>query len=351
MAQRTVDAHTHWYPKEYLDYLCSRTTSPYVRHDGGTHYRAWVTRENEDVCVAHIDRAGHYDLEARIKDLDAAGLDTQLLTITIPGPEMLPREEGIEWAQFCNNALAQASKDYPGRFYFLASLPYQDVDAACAEFERAIGMGAKGYQMFSNYNGEPVFLEKFHPIYEIANKHDLAALVHPAVPLTASIMDMMRLPYQLWGYTLDTSMAILSLIMQGVFEKYPNMKLVHGHLGGMVPYFVRRLQDSYKGYAHEWGIELSETPDVTYKTRVFPDTTSFYLPAMKCCLEWVGPGQMGIGTDYAHRVGDPEGAIKAVRDLQDQAGLSSDQVDLILGKNFEKLFHLPEFPGTPAAGK
>ena len=70
---------------------------------------------------------------------------------------------------------------------------------------------------------------------------------------------MMRLPYQLWGYTLDTSMAILSLILQGVFDKYPNMKLVHGHLGGMVPYFVRRLQDSYKGYAHEWGISLSES--------------------------------------------------------------------------------------------
>jgi aminocarboxymuconate-semialdehyde decarboxylase len=72
---------------------------------------------------------------------------------------------------------------------------------------------------------------------------------------------------------------------------------------------------------------------------------------MKCCLEWVGDKQMGLGTDYAHRVGDPEGAIKAVQDLQQQVGLSQEQVDNILGKNFEKLFKLPEFPGTPAGDR
>jgi aminocarboxymuconate-semialdehyde decarboxylase len=223
----------------------------------------------------------------------------------------------------------------------MASLPYQDVDEACKELERCRQMGCVGIQMFSNYNGEPVYLEKFHPIYEIANKYELPFLVHPAVPLTASVMDTMRLPYQLWGYTLDTSMAVMSLIMQGVMQKYPKLTLVHGHLGGMVPYFVRRIQDSYKGYGKEWGIELNESPDITYKNRVYPDTTSFYKPAMKCCLEWVGPERMVIGTDYAHRVGDPEGAIKAVKEVGAEFGLTQDQVDLILGKNLEKLFKLP----------
>ena len=108
MAQRTIDAHNHWYPKEYLDYLCSRQQDPIMRHDGGTHYRAYV----RDVCIAHIDRAGHYDLEARIQDLDAAGLDTQILSVTIPGPETVGGKEGVEWAKRCNDALAQAEKDY-----------------------------------------------------------------------------------------------------------------------------------------------------------------------------------------------------------------------------------------------
>jgi len=337
--QRTVDVHTHWYPKEYLDYLISRGDSEvtYARHDGGTHYRCYY----KGVPVAHIDRAGHYDLDARIKDLDAAGLDTQILSITIPGPETLDRDKGIYWAKKNNDALAKAEKDYPGRFFWMASLPYQDPDAACKELERCYQMGCKGIQMFSNFNGEPVFEKKFHGIYELANKWELPFLAHPAVPLTAKVMDMMKIPYQLWGYTLDTSMAVVSLILQGVMDKYPKMTLVHGHLGGMVPYFVRRLQDAYKGYAKEWGIELKESPDIIYKKRVYPDTTSFYPPAMKCCLEWVGPERMVMGTDYAHRVGDPEGAIKAIKEVGKQAGLKQNQIDLILGKNLEKLYKLP----------
>ncbi len=343
MAQRTVDAHNHWYPKEYLDYLVSRGSdqSPYMRHDGGSHYRGYY----KGVACAHIDRPGHYDLEARIKDLDAAGLDTQLISVTIPGPETLEPDQGVYWAKKCNDALQKATEGYPGRFYFLATLPWQVPDEAAKELERCHDLGCVGVQMFSNFNGEPVWLDKFHGIYALADKWELPMLVHPANPLTAEVMDMMKIPYQLWGYTLDTSLAVVSMIFQGLFEKFKKLTLVHGHLGGMVPYFVRRLADSYKGYGKEWGIsDLSESPDETYRKRVYPDTTSFYLPAMKCCLEWVGPGQMCIGTDYAHRVGDPEGAIKAVKDLGDQVGLSPEEIDMILGANLEKLFKLPPMP-------
>jgi aminocarboxymuconate-semialdehyde decarboxylase len=103
----------------------------------------------------------------------------------------------------------------------------------------------------------------------------------------------------------------------------------------------RRLQDAWKGYSKEWGLELEETPDVVYQKRVYPDTTSFYLPAMKACMEWVGPERLLIGTDYAHRVGDPEGAIQAINDLGEDAGLTQDQVDMIMGKNAEALYGLP----------
>src|SRR3989304_2069086 len=232
MAQRTVDCHNHWYPPDYLEYLVGRTEFPYARQTGPTSYLCYAPG---GVIVAHIDRAGHYDLKARIEAL------------------------------------------------------------------------VKGLQAFSNVNGKPLFVDEFDPIWALANELDLPFLVHPTVPLTASVMDMVRIPYQLYGYTLDTSMAVISLIFNGVFQKYPNLKAVHSHLGGMVPYLVQRLKASWKGYAAEWGLELEETPDITYADRVWPDTTSFYLPAMRCALEWVGPGHLVVGTDYAHPVGDPEG--------------------------------------------
>ncbi len=344
MTQRTVDVHNHYYPKEYIEYLADRSTSPRMKQTGPNSYVAYAG----DIIVAHIDRPGHYDLAARVKDLDAAGLDVQILSKTIPGPEMLERDDGVYWAARVNDALTKAVEDYPGRFYALATLPYQDIDAACKELERCYKelKGFVGIQMFSNINGDPVFIEKYHPIYQMANDWELPILMHPTVPLTGPVMEKVRIPFQLYGYTLDTTMAIISCIFNGVFEKYPKLTMIHAHLGGMVPYMVQRLKHSWKGYAKEWGLSLSEDPDITYKTRVYPDTTSFYLPAMKCCLEWVGPGQMGIGTDYAHRVGDPEGAVKAVKNLGEQAGLSQEEIDMILGKNMEKLFKLP-----PANGK
>ena len=342
MAQRTVDVHNHWYPPEFLEHLVSRSEPPYARKTGPTSYVCYAAG---DVIVAHIDRAGHYDLAARVEDLDKAGLDTQIMSFTIPGPESLPPDEGVYWAKRINDAYAQAAQDYPGRFYAMASLPYQVPDEAAKELERCHkDLGVKGIQMFSNIAGDPPFLDKFDQIFALADELDLPVLMHPAVPWTAELMDTLRIPYQLYGYTVDSSVSVISLIFHGVFEKHPNLKMVHSHLGGIVPYLVQRLRHSWEGYRAEWGLELSETPDVTYQRRVWPDTTSFYLPAMKCAHEWVGSEHLVVGTDYAHRVGDPEGAIKAINDLGAALSLPQNEVDLMLGKNAEELFKLPPMP-------
>jgi aminocarboxymuconate-semialdehyde decarboxylase len=342
MSQRTVDVHNHWYPPDYLRFLIDRSDSPRVKQTGPTNFVAYAPG---NVVVAHVDRAGHYDLDARLRDIDAARLDTQILSITIPGPESLPREEGVYWAKKINDEYCRAVQDHPGRFYAMANLPYQDPDEAAKELERCYKqLGVKGIQMFSNVQGEPLFLEKYDPIFAMADEWELPILMHPAVPWTAPVLDKLRIPYQLYGYTFDTTLSTISLIFNGVFERHPRLKMVHAHLGGMVPYLVQRLKAAWKGYSKEWGLELSENPDITYQKRVYPDTTSFYQPAMKCALEWVGPAHLVVGTDYAHRVGDPEGAIKAINDLGTAISMPQDQVDMILGKNAEALYKLPPMP-------
>lgn len=348
MAQRTVDVHNHYYPQDYLQYLLSRTGKR-VRADQ-TGPDSYVVRAGE-VIVAHIDRPGHYDMEARMRDLDAAGMDTQIMSQTIPGPELLEPDEGVYWAKKINDAYAEAARDYPHRIYTYASLPYQVPDEACRELERCHkDLGVKGIQMFSNCQGDVMFDPKFDGIFALADEYDLPILMHPTVPLTADAMDKSRIPYQLYGYTVDSTLAVISLIFNGVFEKHKKIRMIHAHLGGIAPYMVRRLEDSWAGYAKEWGLELSEHPEETYRKRIYPDTTSFYMPAMKCCFEWMGVEHLVIGTDYAHRVGDPEGAIQCIFDLGRELDLSQDKVDLLLGKNAEKMFNLPEMPAQMVLG-
>jgi aminocarboxymuconate-semialdehyde decarboxylase len=346
MAQRTVDVHNHLYPKEYLAYLAGRKGQrSWAEQTGPNSYLLW----DDGVVVAHIDRAGHYDPAARIADLDKAGLDTQIISKTIPDPSALPKDEGIYWAKKVNDHYKEVADKYPHRIYTMACLPYQAPDEACKELERCIGLGVKGIQMFSNCNGDVMFDPKFDGIFKLANDNNLPILIHPTVPLTKEAMKKSRIPYQLYGYTVDTSLCAVGLVFNGVFQKHKNLRAVHVHLGGVVPYLVRRLRDSWKGYAKEWGLSLDENPADTYAKRIYPDTASFYLPSMKACLEWVGPNQIALGTDYAHRVGDPEGAIKAVVDLGQQANLSQDQVDRILGKNMEELYKLPPIPANVKA--
>ena len=343
MTQRTIDAHNHWYPKEYLDYLCSRQQDPIMRHDGGTHYRAYV----RDVCIAHIDRAGHYDLDARIKDLDAAGLDTEILSVTIPGPETVGGKEGVEWATRLNDSLAQAEKDYPHRFYWLGhpALARRGRRLRRTRAQRRRWV-ARATSSSPTSPASRCGWRSSIPSTKSPTSTSLPCLIHPADPLTASVMDKVRIPYQLWGYTLDTSMAIVSLILQGVLDKYPEPHVRprpprrHGSL--LRPQAAGLLQGLRRRVGHRAEQEPGPHLQDSASGRTPRPSTC---PAMKCCLEWVGPEHMGIGTDYAHRVGDPEGAIKAVRDLQTQAGLTEDQVNMILGKNFEKLFKLPKMPG------
>ena len=143
-------------------------------------------------------------------------------------------------------------------------------------------------------------------------------------------------PFPLFGFTFDTTMAVVSLIFQGVLERFPRLKLIQAHLGGVVPYLVQRMEDSFRSYSQEWGFQLSKLPSEYYQSQVYVDSISFHLPAMQCALEFMGSEHILLGTDYAHPVGDPERAIASVKDL----GLPREETDKILGGNAARLFGL-----------
>jgi len=330
---RTIDVHNHLYPKEWMTYLEKRTESPRMERTGPTS----MTFYSENVPLAHINRAGHYDPEARIEDMDKYGIDIQIISLTTPSVELVPANDGVIWARRVNDYLASVCQKYPKRFYAYATVPYQDMDNAIRELDRAYkDLRVKGLIMFSNINGKPIASPEFYPIYARAEEYELPILIHPAPPLTADVMKKVKLPLPLFGFTLDTTMAVISLIFQGVLQKYPGLKIIHSHLGGVVPYLAQRIEDSFRSYSKEWGFKLPKTPSEYYKSQVYPDSISFYLPAMRCCLDFVGPDHILLGTDYAHPVGNPEQAISYVRDM----GLSEEDTNKILGENAARIFKL-----------
>jgi aminocarboxymuconate-semialdehyde decarboxylase len=132
-------------------------------------------------------------------------------------------------------------------------------------------------------------------------------------------------------------MAISGLIFTGVLEKLPALKFVHGHLGGVFPYMVGRINDCFKTYAGDHGYyPLPKEPSEYYREQVWDDVISFHLPAMKCALEFMGPEHLLIGTDYAHPIGGPDKVAQFVNDL----GLSQEDAEKIFYRNAMKLFNI-----------
>jgi aminocarboxymuconate-semialdehyde decarboxylase len=329
---RTIDVHNHLYSKEWLDYLKTRDTSPRLEMDGTN----MVLYSHGRTC-AHIYTPGHYDPKERLKDLDRCGIDTQVISHTLPSVEELPVEEGVKWARKINDYFAEVCQQFPGRYHANATLPLQDPDEAVRELKRAHKeLHLRGVCMFSNVNYRPIASEEFHPVYQKASEYGLPIFIHPGAPFTGDIMREHKIRPSLYGFTLDTTMAVVSLIWQGILEKYPGLKLVHGHLGGMVPYLAQRMEDVWRTAHRELGLDLPMTPSEYYQRQVYPDTMSAHLPAMRCCLEYVGAGRMVMGTDYAHRIGNWEEAVFFIKQLN----LSKEDTDRILGGNAAQIYSI-----------
>jgi len=330
---KIIDVHNHLYPVPWMNYLEGRPGSPTMKRTGPTN----VVFSYNGMRLATVSRAGHYDPVPRLEDLKEYGIDIQILSLTTPSVELISASEGVTWAKKVNDYFAELCSEYKGKFFAYATLPFQDVPESLKELERAHKeLGAKGITLFSNVKGKPIYAREFWPIYEMAEAYDLPVFIHPAPPVTTDIMNAMQMPLPLYGFILDTTMAVTGLIFQGVLERFPRLKLIHAHLGGVFPYMVGRVNDSFKSYAKDHGFSLQGLPTDYYKRQVYVDAISFYLPAMKCALEYLGADHILLGTDYAHPVGGPDRIIGCIKEL----ALPESDLEKILWKNAVDLFKL-----------
>ncbi len=262
---KVIDIHNHFYSKPWLDYLSKRTAAPQFEWTGPNSGVAKIGTST----VSHVDKAGDFDVEARIADLDAAGIDVQ---------------------------------------------------------------------MYSSIDGKIVTAPEFYPIFEKAAAYRLPVKIHPSFrPLTTEVMQKAGLPLQLFGFTLDTTMALTLMLLQGYFEKLPDLKVIHSHLGGMAPYMMGRIDTAFKRYAQEICVECSLPPSEAYRMQVYIDTLSMHVPAIKCAYEYMGIDHLLFGTDYPHRA---SGTVEDNIAILDKVGFSDEEKAKVFSKNAMKLFDL-----------
>ena len=190
--------------------------------------------------------------EKRIAAMDAAGIDVQVLSLTAPGVEQAEAKEAVAVAREANDFLGAAVRKYPGRFAGFATLPTAAPDAAVAELDRTIrDHGFKGAVINGHVQGRYLDDKFFWPILECAENLNAPIYLHPTQPPKAVIeasysgfspilTDMLIGPG--WGWHIETSVHVIRLILGGVFDRFPKLQIVIGHMGEALPFMLPRFE-------------------------------------------------------------------------------------------------------------
>jgi predicted TIM-barrel fold metal-dependent hydrolase len=287
--------------------------------------------EERPALAASIKRWLHirvlWDLDARIRMMQGFPGYKQILTLSLPAIESLAGpDESPALAQLANDGMADIVERHSGLFpAFVASLPMNNVPAALAEMDRAIGgLGAKGIQIFTNMNGRPMDDPEFFPVFErCAKKYDLPIWVHPV--RTQDFADYPGEPksrYEIWwlfGWPYETSAFMARLVFSGMMDRLPEMKIITHHLGAMVPFFEARVgfgMDQMGSRTSDEDLRavlkrLGARPVELFR-RFYADTSvNGSAPAIRCGLDFFGRDRVLFGTDCPF---DPEGGPLFIRE-------------------------------------
>ena len=281
-----------------------------------------------------------YDVgELRIREMDEVGIDLQVLSHSAPATQRLDADSAPAIARAANDRLRETVQASRGRFEAFAVLPTANPRAAADELERAVTkLGFKGAMIHGLSNGRFIDGREFWPIYERAQALDVPIYVHPAVPHPAVVEAYYRdylkefpgLLTAAWGFTVETATQGIRLVLSGVFEKYPDLKIILGHLGEGLPFLLWRI-DMALGRQGNRATPFRET-----FRRHFWITTSgnFSTSALLCSVMEMGADRVLFSVDYPY-VANPPG----VRWME-HVPFSTEDRDKILGGNARKLLKL-----------
>ncbi len=278
--------------------------------------------------------------EERLRIMDEAGVDVHLLALTSTGVQALETELAVSIATLGNDRLAAAIARHPTRYAGLATIAPQDPRRAVKEMERAIRtLKLNGVMINSHTNGEYLDELKFWPILEAAAGLGVPIYIHPRSPSPAMAQPYRKyhLEHAIWGYAVETGLHAVRLIMSGVFDKYPTLKIVIGHMGENIPYALYRMDwmHSRAPVAMDRP-KLALTPSEYFK-RNFMITTSGvnWHPALRFCIEVLGADNIMWAVDYPYQE-----THEAVR-FMNEAPISDEDKKKIFHRNAERVFRIP----------
>ncbi len=282
-----------------------------------------------------------YDLhDLRIKEMDDAGIDIQVLSHGAPSAQRLDPDTGPKITQQANNNLNHTVRSNPDRFYGFAALATAHPESAADELERCVkDFGFKGAMIHGLTNGEFNDGKKYWPIYARAQALDVPIYLHPGYPhpdvINAYYQDYLSdfpaLATAGWGYTVETATQAIRMVLCGVFDEYPKLQMILGHMGETLPFLLWRINQALSRVENAQTRSFREIFESHFHI-----TTSgnFSNPALLCTIQEMGIDRIMFSVDYPFVENQPG------KDWAEQVNLCLEDRKKLLNGNVRKLLKL-----------
>lgn len=288
-----IDVHAHYWTEDYLDLL------------------AGLGKADADAARG-IGAGGGAELDARLRLMDRAGVDMQVLSACPQLPYGQDQTKATTAARFINDQYADLIQAHPDRFRAFAALPMPHLAGSIGELRRALDqLRMAGVAMNTTVLGRALVEPDYEPIFAELNSRGAVLYLHPAGNSACS--PLIGNYHQTWmvGAPVEDTISIMHLITHGIPTRYPNIKIINSHLGGALPMLLQRADDQYRWEAPE----TPEAPSVAAR-RMWYDTVGHgHVPALRCAIDSFGADRLLLGTDFPYENGDT--FIRAVEHIND----------------------------------
>jgi aminocarboxymuconate-semialdehyde decarboxylase len=336
---RIVDSHFHWWPRPFWEALCKRKGYPRAEPDGKGGYHYFREADPGDYHLnAWVD---WFDLDKQLEHMDGLGHEVDVVSSIGPFSvhfSDLPVEEGRDAALAWNEAMAGAQKKHPGRVWASAAVPLVDTKTAIEVLDHAIlKQGLMGANLPGSVGPDPrIDHERLEPFYARVEELGVPLFLHPTDAVFNDMLDGYDGALFLsLGRVVEVSVAAMRLVLSGLMERHPDLKIVMSHTGGALPYQSGRMDKN------STRARLPKPPS-TYLKRMYTDTVSPHTAGMKFAIEYYGVDRVMYGSDY------PCWSPAAALAYFDKIGLSNEDQEKILNLNARRILNL-RHPALPKA--
>jgi predicted TIM-barrel fold metal-dependent hydrolase len=309
-----IDVHAHYFPLEYLDRL---------ERYGASHVTGLIRKMK-------LSFAGSSGLEAHLRQMDAAEVDLQILTVSGQLPYLANENDAADAARLANDIYAGLVREHPKRFAAFACTPLPHVRAAIAETRRALDeLGLAGVTAGTVVLGKSIADPAFDEFFAELNRRRAALFIHPiGGSLGSQLIESSNLIWSV-GAPLEDTVCMLHFMQANFPSRFPDIKIILPHLGGFAPFLMERFDQLKNLFLPDSAM----APSVQSKYFWY-DTVNANPSALRCAIETVGIDHLVLGTDYPFW---RDAAFKLCVDYISEAGLADREVSRILSGNAEKL--------------